>query len=51
MNQSYKINKYKVIQNLFNTLTQVQVISISTVKIKLKVMKINLVVVLSKKNY
>jgi len=43
MNQSYKTYKCKVFQDHFNTIIQVQAISIFIVKIKLKVMKTNLV--------
>lgn len=43
MNQSYKTYKCKVFQDHFNTIIQVQAISIFIVKIKLRVMKTNLV--------
>ena len=50
MDSNYNNYKNKVIKKLFNKVTQIKVISIFIVKIKLKVMIINLVVILLKKN-
>jgi hypothetical protein len=51
MNQKFNNSKYKVINNLINNITPVLVINFLVVKIKLKVMIINLVAILWKKNF